>query len=241
MFVLCRFRGTAISEYLMLKMADNNQPEQTSAGDIPRHSLHHLQEEEDLVQALKAGDGDALRVIFDRYHRLVLVTALRIVHDIGEAEDLMQSIFFEIFQKASQFDPSKGTLCKWILQYAYHRSINRKNYLALRHFYNAVDLVDSDGEEIWITKVSLPAQEAARLVREVLAVLNCQQREVIERVFFGEMSLKEVAEETKQNLGAVRNHYYRGLKKLRDVLSHNNKLDEDGVAAYKEQMGRANA
>lgn len=221
-------------------MAENNQPEDRSAGDIPRPSLRHLQEEEDLVRALKAGDGDALRVIFDRYHRLVLVTALRIVHDIGEAEDLMQSIFFEIFQKATQFDPSKGTLSKWILQYAYHRSINRKNYLSLRQFYNAVDLLDSDGEEIWITKVSLPAQETVRLVREVLAVLNCQQREVIEGVFFGEMSLREIAEETNQNLGAVRNHYYRGLKKLRDVLSRN-KNKEDDIAAYNEQMGRANA
>ena len=221
-------------------MAENNQPEDRSAGDIPRPSLRHLQEEEDLVRALKAGDGDALRVIFDRYHRLVLVTALRIVHDIGEAEDLMQSIFFEIFQKATQFDPSKGTLSKWILQYAYHRSINRKNYLSLRQFYNAVDLLDSDGEEIWITKVSLPAQETVRLVREVLAVLNCQQREVIEGVFFGEMSLREIAEETNQNLGAVRNHYYRGLKKLRDVLSRN-KNKEDDIAAYNEHMGRANA
>ena len=224
----------------MLKMAENNQPEDRSAGDIPRPSLRHLQEEEDLVRALKAGDGDALRVIFDRYHRLVLVTALRIVHDIGEAEDLMQSIFFEIFQKATQFDPSKGTLSNWILQYAYHRSINRKNYLSLRQFYNAVDFLDSDGEEIWITKVSLPAQETVRLVREVLAVLNCQQREVIEGVFFGEMSLREIAEETNQNLGAVRNHYYRGLKKLRDVLSHNKNNDDD-IAAYNKQMGRANA
>jgi RNA polymerase sigma-70 factor, ECF subfamily len=222
-------------------MADNNQPEQTLAGDIPRHSLHHLQKEEELVRAMKAGDGDALRVIFDRYHRLVLVTALRIVHDIGEAEDLMQSIFFEVFQKAAQFDSSKGTLGKWILQYAYHRSISRKNYLSLRHFYNAVDFLDSGGEEIWITKVSLPNQEAVRLVREVLEVLNCQQREVIERVFFAEMSLKEIAEETKQNLGAVRNHYYRGLKKLRDVLSRNNNHDKDGIATYNEQVGRANA
>ena len=225
----------------LLQMAENNLPEETSAArDIGRHSVPHLQEEEDLARALKAGDPDALPAIFDRYHRLVLVTALRIVRDIGEAEDLMQSIFFEIFQKAAQFDPSKGTLSKWILQYAYHRSINRKNYLSLRHFYSAVDLLDSDGEEIWITKVS-PSQEAIRLVREVLGVLNCHQREVIECVFFGEMSLKEIAEETKQSLGTVRHHYYRGLKKLRDVLSHKNNQGQDAIAAYKRQMGRANA
>jgi len=222
-------------------MAEYSQPERTSVRDTSHDSPIHVRGEEDLVRALQAGDGEALRVIFDRYHRLVLVTALRIVHDVGEAEDLMQSVFFEIFQKAQQFDPSKGTLTKWILQYAYHRSINRKNYLEVRHFYHSVDFPESDREEIWITKVSLPAQEAARLVAEVLALLNYPQRKVMELVFFEELSLKEIAEETKQTLGAVRHHYYRGLKKLRDLLSHSATHDENGMGAYKEQVGRANA
>ena len=104
--------------------------------------------EEQLMRALQSGNGDALGVIFDRYHRLVLVIAVRILHDIGEAEDLMQSVFFEIFQKAAQFDPAKGTLNKWILQYAYHRSINRKNYLVVRQFYRSIDLLEADEPEL---------------------------------------------------------------------------------------------
>lgn len=191
--------------------------------------------EEQLMRALQSGDGNALSVIFDRYHRLVLVTALRILNDFGEAEDVTQSVFFEIFQKAAQFDPAKGTLSKWILQYAYHRSINRKNYLALRQFQKA-DVFDPD---LLATKVSPPAQEAARLAREVLELLNAHQREVMELVFFREMTLQEIADQTKQSFGAVRHHYYRGLRHLRNLLSPGAKREKP-IARLKE-VGGANA
>lgn len=193
------------------------------------------------MRALQSGNGDALGVIFDRYHRLVLVIAVRILHDIGEAEDLMQSVFFEIFQKAAQFDPAKGTLNKWILQYAYHRSINRKNYLVVRQFYRSIDLPDADRPEMWTTKVQLPAQEAARLAREMLALLNERQREVMELVFFGEMTLQEIADQTKQTFGTVRHHYYRGLRQLRDLLSASPNVNGEKAIVPLKEVGGANA
>lgn len=191
--------------------------------------------EDQLMRALQSGNRDALSVIFDRYHRLVLVTALRILNDRGEAEDLMQSVFFEIFLKAAQFDPAKGSLSKWILQYAYHRSINRKNYLAVRQFQK-IDIVEP---ELWATKVSLPAQEAARLAEEALSLLNERQREVMELVFFREMTLQEIADQTKQSFGAVRHHYYRGLRHLRNLLSRDARREKP--MAHLNEVGGANA
>jgi RNA polymerase sigma-70 factor, ECF subfamily len=220
-------------------MAQKDETEKLPARNGTRDSLLDCRGDEPLMRALQSGDGDALSVIFDRYHRLVLVTALRILHDIGEAEDLMQSVFFEIFQKSAQFDPAKGTLSKWILQYAYHRSINRKNYLTMRQFYNCSDLAGADEQNLWITKVSLPAQESTRLVSEALALLNGQQREVMQLVFFGEMTLKEIAEQTKQTLGAVRHHYYRGLRRLRDLLSSN--VNGRQTITPVKEVGGANA
>jgi RNA polymerase sigma-70 factor, ECF subfamily len=221
-------------------MADKEQPDKPARNATCASALHTC-DEEALMRELQSGNGDALAVIFDRYHRLVLVTALRIVHDIGEAEDLMQSVFFEIFQKAAQFDPAKGTLSKWILQYAYHRSINRKSYLTMRQFYSHIDLQAAGGEELWITTVSPPAQEASRLVSESLALLNDQQREVMELVFFRELTLKEIAEHTKQTLGSVRHHYYRGLRRLRRHLSAtSNGNGKQAIAPYEKGV-RANA
>lgn len=176
-------------------------------------------EDDELIQELRGGNGEALDVIFERHHRLVLVTALRILGDMGEAEDLAQSVFLEIFSKADQFDPARGTLKNWILQYAYHRSINRRNYLALRKFYHQAGVHGAGREELWETQVAPPNQESAWLVQEALALLNDRQRQVMELVFFEGLSLKDVAERTGQTFVNVRHHYYRGLEYLRERLS----------------------
>ncbi len=197
--------------------------------------------EAELVQELRANNGDAMAVVFDRYYRLVLVTAFRILGDMGEAEDVMQSVFFEIYQKAAQFDPSRGTLSKWILQYSYHRSINRKNYLMTRHFYNRSDVQAENGEELWSTKVFLPPQEARRLANESLALLSGQQREVVELVFLQGLTLGEIAEQSKQTLVSVRHHYYRGLRRLRNYLSAEPGKNGSRAVAPLAKEGRANA
>ena len=74
-------------------------------------SFAELKDKDDgeLMAHLQAGCNDALTVLYDRYHRLVLSIALKIVRDAGEAEDVMQSVFLEIFRSVAQFDPAKGT------------------------------------------------------------------------------------------------------------------------------------
>jgi RNA polymerase sigma-70 factor, ECF subfamily len=174
---------------------------------------------EALIRRFCAGDPDALTAIFDRYHRLILVTALRILGDIGEAEDVTQLVFFEIHRKAAQFDPSKGTFRTWLLQYAYHRSMNRWNYLKLRHFYDQPNHQSGQEGDLFVRRVSPPTQEAAHLVNEALATLNESQRQTIEMVFFEGLTFKDIAERTGQTFTNVRHHYYRGLQRLRECLS----------------------
>lgn len=195
--------------------------------------------DEDLMGQLVAGNDDAFAVIFDRYHRLVLVTALRIVCDAGEAEDLAQAIFLEIYCKAAQFDPGKGILKKWILQYAYHRSINRKNYLMLRQFYRPSAEPAYKLGQVWETQISPPSQETKVQTGELLKLLNGRQREVMEMVFFEGLSLSEVAERTGQTFVNVRHHYYRGLKRLRAKF-FSGRDERDAVVPF-GKVSRANA
>src|SRR5690349_12308117 len=78
--------------------------------------------DEELMEQLRIGRADALAVLFDRHYRLVFSVALLILHDHGEAEDLMQEVFLEVYRKIENYDPEKGNAKTWILQYAYHRS-----------------------------------------------------------------------------------------------------------------------
>src|SRR5713101_9802653 len=107
-------------------------------------------DDEPLMRELQAGNTDAFAVVFKRYHRLVHVVALNILRDASEAEDLVQDVFLEIYQKVGQFDPVRGMLKVWLLQYAYSRSINRRNYLLVRQAPNRVELqATEDNEALW--------------------------------------------------------------------------------------------
>ena len=126
----------------------------TSAFGVPIGRMSNLSDE-DVIERIRQGHTDALSILFDRFYRLVLRIAMRILRDPGEAEDLMQDVFLEVFKKAAQFDRSKGSAKTWILQYAYHRSLSRRHYLALRNFYDRRqisegEVFDSDfGDTFW--------------------------------------------------------------------------------------------
>src|SRR6202166_4827156 len=121
---------------------------------------------ERVVQELQTGNTDAFAVIFNGYHRLVHVTALHILRDASEAEDLTQSVFLEIYRKAGQFDPRRGTLKVWLLQHAYSRSANRRNYLLVRQVYNKADVSAVDEAASLWSPGRLQLQETSRLATE---------------------------------------------------------------------------
>jgi len=173
--------------------------------------------DEVLMAYLRNGHQDALAVLFDRYHRLVLNVGLRILRDVGEAEDLMQSVFLEIFRSAAQFDPAKGTAKVWILQYVYHRGFNRRQYLSLRGFYENLEKSPSE-RNITTAGNTLGILETTRAMRQALGALSKMQRKTIELAFYEGLTMHEIAEATGESFDAVRHHYYRGLDKLRLIL-----------------------
>jgi RNA polymerase sigma-70 factor (ECF subfamily) len=177
--------------------------------------------DEELMAHLQAGEADALAVLFDRYHRLILSIALKILRDPGEAEDVMQNVFLEIFRSAAQFDPAKGSTKTWLLQYAYHRSINRRQQLNVRHFYQHENIEDVEPvmpqTESLFGRFSDP--ELKHLLRQALAKVSGQQRQVLELASYGGLSMSEIAQKTGESVSNVRHHYYRGLKQLRSFIT----------------------
>jgi RNA polymerase sigma-70 factor (ECF subfamily) len=176
--------------------------------------------DDELMAQLEGGANDALAVLYERYQRLVFSIALKIVRDRGEAEDVTQNVFLEIYRSVAQFDPAKGTLKVWLLQFAYHRAFNRKQHLHIRNFYSqesAEDIAPSFGESPTSGKYS-PA-ELQLLLQQGLATLDGSQKRVIELASYDGLSMKEIADKTGNSLSNVRHHYYRGLQKLRSFMT----------------------
>lgn len=178
--------------------------------------------DEDLMAQLQSGHHDALAVIVDRYQRLVWSVAQKIVHDEGEAEDVVQIVFLEFFQKMELFNPARGTLKVWLLQLAYTRSINRRYHLQRRKFYNQVEVDEQEISEFSpaaVPSLRMSSGEMGRLVREVLATLNESQRTAIELIAFEGLTFEEAAARTGETVANAKHHYYRGMMKLRECLA----------------------
>jgi hypothetical protein len=116
----------------------------------------------------------------------------------------------------AQFDPAKGTTKVWILQYAYHRAINRRQHLNVRQFYDqtSMDEVEAHLTDTAPTLGGFAPDELKHLLRQGLATLNSAQKRVVELVSYDGLSMQEIANKTGDTLVNVRHHYYRGLQLL---------------------------
>src|SRR5580698_7207680 len=182
--------------------------------------------DEDLMQALRWGCNDALAVLFERHSSLVFRIARAILHDDGEAEETVQKVFLDIFRAVSQFNPDRGNFKTWLLQYAYHRSIDRRQHLQSNLFYSRDELDDLMPAELFNGpghSLCLPPQEVVCLVEQVLATLETRQRRVIELTYFEGLTAEEIAKKTGDSASSVRHNLYRGLAKLRTVLLETHK------------------
>jgi RNA polymerase sigma-70 factor (ECF subfamily) len=166
-----------------------------------------------LLARLIAGDQSTLAVLFDRYHRLVFSIAVRILRDEGEAEEVVQTVFLNIFESAINFDPLKSTLKVWLLQYAYHRAINRRRSLSVQGVYLWEEL-DSANE-----RGQAPEMETLRCCEQMLMRLKPIQRQVLELTYFEGWTAQEIADLQHRAAAHVRNDLYRGLAKLRSLIT----------------------
>jgi RNA polymerase sigma-70 factor, ECF subfamily len=176
--------------------------------------LNQLSDEQ-LVQEIVAGAEDALTVLFDRYHRLVFGVAYKILHHSAEAEEVVQTVFLEVFRAVVNFDPRRGTLKVWLLQFAYSRALNRRRHLNAQRFY---DLVSLENLEVIADRWEKQA-DITRLVEELLLTLPPRRKLVIEMTYFEGMTAVEIADRLGISSDNVRHELYRGLGKLRKAIN----------------------
>jgi RNA polymerase sigma-70 factor (ECF subfamily) len=78
----------------------------------------------ELIQSLRAGDQEALGMLYDRYGQLVFTVALSILNRTDEAEDLTQEIFL-LFWKKENFQPERASLGTYLSVLTRSRALNK--------------------------------------------------------------------------------------------------------------------
>jgi RNA polymerase sigma-70 factor (ECF subfamily) len=215
-------KGTASA----LAETPSSQSSSTEAARVEGSEQPGLPSDEALMALICDGDKDALASLFRRYARIVRGVAYRVLRDTSEADDLLQDIFLLIHRLCKTFDSSKGPARFWILQMSYRRAISRRRYLTSRHFYTRLDLdqaANQLGDLLAKSGLHEDLMDGALERREALQnwfdELSESQRQTLYLFFFEGYTFEEIAAKLGQTVGNARNHYYRGLDKLRKQIS----------------------
>lgn len=176
-----------------------------------------------LVQRMARGDKHAFAELYDRFSGPLYATAMRVLRDSTEAQDIVHDAFLTIWEKASTFDLSRGSAFSWAVTLVRNRAIDRVRSRQRR----AELLAASAPSDLGYTEsttggadTSAASSDDARQVRAAVAALPAEQQRALELAFFGGLTQEQIAEKLQAPLGTVKARIRRGLLKLRDTLAH---------------------
>jgi RNA polymerase sigma-70 factor, ECF subfamily len=174
-------------------------------------------EEDDrvLLGAIASGDRVALARLYDRYAPMLMAVGVRMLGVRGEAEDLLHDVFLEAWQRASTYDPTRGSVVTWLLVRLRSRALDRLR--SRKHSASPID--EPDQIEEHAVREEDPALAPDRTtVRRALESLTSEQRVVLELAYFHGLSQSEIALQIGVPIGTVKSRVANGLGKLRAGL-----------------------
>ena len=177
--------------------------------------------DEQLMTMLQQRDPSALEYLYDRHSAIVKSLAMKVVHNEAEAEDLLQEIFMEIWNRAAGYDSSKGKPLGWIVTLARRRAIDRLR--KCQSHCRAEDRLRDEVEqqpESWTTdpEEDFVMADSRETLRQLLKTLPEAQQQAIELAFYQGMSQREIAAHTGIPLGTIKTRLELGLRKLYDSV-----------------------
>jgi len=177
-----------------------------------------------LVQRVGQGDRVAFEALYERYSAVLLSTAYRILNDQESAEDVLQEVFLQIWDKAMMYDPKRGKPLTWAVTMTRNRAIDRLRSKQRRHRLQD----DLEKESSIFEKLNgndsletVEAGEKSRIVHDAVMQLTKDQREAIELAFFSGLTQSEIAGRLHEPLGTVKARIRRGMMRLKDLIQSN--------------------
>jgi RNA polymerase sigma-70 factor, ECF subfamily len=170
-----------------------------------------------LLQAIAGGEEIALAQLYDRYRLILFGLLVRILHNQSEAEEVLQEVFIQVWQRARDFDEARGKPFTWLVTLTRSRAIDRLRALGARERARQESV--RNVPEMWSDAVTDAIRaERGRLVRKALARLPEEQRRALFLAYFEGLSQSEISVRLSTPLGTVKTRVRSGLIKLRDML-----------------------
>lgn len=163
----------------------------------------------ELMKRISKGDEHAFKELFEETHKKVYFYLFRLFKDKNLAEDILIDTYTEAWRNARNFR-GESRLLTWIIGIARNLAMNR---FKKTHYFERIDdfpdIPDQkNSQEIGIGNV----------IQKAIEELSLKHREVLDLVFFQEMTYKEVSELLKIPVNTVKTRVFYAKKELKNIL-----------------------
>lgn len=174
-----------------------------------------ITDDADLVQRIAGRDQLALRTLIGRHQVRLYRFLMRLVRDEATAEELTNEVFMEVWRNAARYE-GRSQVGTWLLSIGRNRAISRlRKRRELSWDENAAAEIADDDDDPEIATQKL---DKAAALRRCLEGLTSEHREIIDLVYYQEMSVGEVAEIVGIPENTVKTRLFYARKKLSEML-----------------------
>ncbi len=170
-----------------------------------------------LMDNVAGGFDDALTELYPRYAPYVERVARRIVGDGADAEDVVQTVFVQLWRQANRYDARRGSLEAWLFTLARTRALDLLRSRSSRR---------ESPEQPSASPTRSTGIEDRLAVRRALQSLNPPHRRTIELAYYEGMTQTEIAARLGQPLGTIKTRSRVALRRLRQALTTPASADE---------------
>jgi len=170
-----------------------------------------------LISEIAAGSERALKTLYNDTISIVYALVSRIVSNKDEADEVALDVYKYVWDKASDYDPTRSSPSTWLIMIARSRAIDKIRQRSSRIRFESTienDVVNNETD----SEDSFMAIEKRKLVQEALLQLSPKQRRVIELAYFYQLSQSEISNMLDMPIGSVKSTIRLAMVKLKESL-----------------------
>jgi RNA polymerase sigma-70 factor (ECF subfamily) len=171
-----------------------------------------------LMDRIALQQPEALAALYDRHRGTVFGICARILGAGADAEEVLEEVFFEVWQRPQRYDAERSAPLSYLAVMARSRSIDRIRASGRRANAHERSRLLDPGSERKDALTGVVANEERNRAREAMATLRDSEREVVTLFYWGGLTHAEIAEQEGIPLGTVKTRIRRGLIRLKEVL-----------------------
>lgn len=177
-----------------------------------------------LIQSVRKGDREALRILYDQNKQRIFALAYQYTKNCEDAEDILQETFIKAFRSLCRFNIQDGThFSPWLYRIGINCSLDYLRRNKKRKDKNSKiergHLENISPENDYSDPVERRQKNEIReKIDQILNKLSGQQRMVFVLKHYQQLTIKEIAEYMNITEGGVKKQLFRAVSSIRESL-----------------------